>query len=280
MHLLDVLERRAGPHDVRRAVLRLSRCRIRQHLARPHLRDPGPERRRPRTRPRRGPRARARAPLRVRARGEAGHALHARPRRRAGAPGRVDGVLLRARRRDADRRRLPLVRDGELLPDARARATAATCARGTTSATGSGTTTSASAWARSAQSRTGAGGTPPRSAATSRRSRRAAVRRASSRSCPPATRETERVMLGLRLDEPVAARGPRARARRGRARPARAARARGAARRRAHADRARPLPRRRASPRRCSPDVGGAGRRPRRDRRAPQTSLLAYHGAR
>ena len=60
--------------------------------------------------------ARARARLRVRARGEARNALHARPRRGAGAPGRVDGVVLRARRRDADRRRLPLVRDGELLP--------------------------------------------------------------------------------------------------------------------------------------------------------------------
>ncbi len=126
--------------------------------------------RRPRTRPRRGPGARARAPLRVRAGGEAGHALHARPRSRAGAPGRVDGVLLRARRRDADRRRLPLVRDGELLPRRPSTRRAATCARGTTSATGSGTTTSASAWARSAQSRTGAGGTRRRSAATSRRS--------------------------------------------------------------------------------------------------------------
>ena len=37
-------------------------------------------------------------------------------RRRARAPGRGDGGLLRARRRHADRRRLPLVRDGELLP--------------------------------------------------------------------------------------------------------------------------------------------------------------------
>ena len=38
----------------------------------------------------------------------------------------------------------------------------ATCARATTSATGSGTTTSGSAWARSAPSAAGDGGTRPR----------------------------------------------------------------------------------------------------------------------
>ena len=79
-----------------------------------------------------------------------------------------------------------------------------TCGRGTTSATGSGATTSASAWARSAQSRTGAGGTRRRSAATSRRSRAA--------SGPPRERRgavggrcarRSGVMLGLRLDEPL-----------------------------------------------------------------------------
>ena len=101
---------------------------------------------------------------------------------------------------------------------------ARTCARATTSATGSGTTTSASAWARSAQSRIGAGGTRRRSAATSRRSRRVGARRGSSRSCSDEMRETERVMLGLRLDEPlaVASAGHRP----ARARAARAARAR------------------------------------------------------
>ena len=70
-------------------------------------------------RPRRGARARARAPLLLRARGEARDALHARPRRGARAAGRRDGGVLRARRRRAHRRRLPLVRDGELLSRAR-----------------------------------------------------------------------------------------------------------------------------------------------------------------
>ena len=51
----------------------------------------------------------------------------------------------------ADRARLPLVRDGELLP-APERPAAATCAPGTTSPTGSAATTSASASARSRRS--------------------------------------------------------------------------------------------------------------------------------
>ena len=50
-------------------------------------------------------RARARAPLLLRARGEAGHALHPCARAGARAPGRRDGGLLRARRRAADRPR-------------------------------------------------------------------------------------------------------------------------------------------------------------------------------
>ena len=105
-------------------------------------------------------------------------------------------------------RRLPLVRDGELLPGLRdsdcGRVTGATCGRGTTSATGSGTTTSASAWALSAQSRIGAGGTRLRSrgyveALAAGRAPAARARGAVARGM----RETERVMLGLRLDEPV-----------------------------------------------------------------------------
>ena len=56
------------------------------------------------------------AHLRLRARGEARDTVHARPRRRARAAGGAHGVVLRARGRDADRRRLPLVRDGQLLP--------------------------------------------------------------------------------------------------------------------------------------------------------------------
>ena len=56
----------------------------------------------------------------------------------------------------------------------------ATCARGTTSPTGSGATTSASGSARSRQSAAGAGGTRRASGATSPRSRGASGRRASS----------------------------------------------------------------------------------------------------
>ena len=150
-----------------RAVGHSPRCRFRQHLARPHLRDPRPERRRPRARPRRGPRARAGAPLLLRARGEAGHALHARARGRARAPGGGAGGLLRARRRDADRRRLPLVRDRQLLPARSGRGAGGICAHVTTSATGRRATTSASASARSPQSAARAGGTRRARRATS-----------------------------------------------------------------------------------------------------------------
>ncbi len=94
-----------------------------------------------------GARARARAPLLLRARGEAGHALHARARRRARAAGRGDGGLLRARRRDA--RRGAGYRWYETANFCRGEP--ATC-RGTTSATGSGATTSASASVRSRRS--------------------------------------------------------------------------------------------------------------------------------
>ncbi len=96
------------------------RCQFRQHLSRPGLRHPGAGARRPRSGSRGGARARARASLRVRARGEARHTLHGRLRGRARPPGRGHGGVLRARRRDADRCRLPLVRDGELLPRERA----------------------------------------------------------------------------------------------------------------------------------------------------------------
>ena len=81
--------------------------------------------------------------------------------------------------------------------------TAATSGRGTTSATGSDTTTSASASARSAQSRM-----RRRRNAPSLRGYLAALEAGRP---PPheieelvaETRETERVMLGLRLDEPL-----------------------------------------------------------------------------
>ncbi len=64
-----------------------------------------------------------------------GHALHARARGGARSPGGGDGGLLRARRRDADGRRLPLVRDGEFLPAA---TPDGICAHSTTWATGIG----------------------------------------------------------------------------------------------------------------------------------------------
>src|SRR3954468_15005247 len=96
-----------------------------------------------------------------------------------------------------------------------------TSVRGTTSPTGSDVITSGSGSARSAQSRTGAGATRPGWGATWRRSRagrggRTAPRRGRSREPlaaggPPErdgepldgdVRARERVMLGLRLDEP------------------------------------------------------------------------------
>ena len=119
------------------------RVRVRQSLARPRLRHSRPEPRRPRRRPRAGTRARAGAPLVLRARGEAGYALHVRPRGGAGAPGRRDGGVLRAGRRHAHGRGLPLVRDGELLPRRRSARADATSVHTTTSATGAVTTTSA-----------------------------------------------------------------------------------------------------------------------------------------
>ena len=84
--------------------------------------------------------------------------------------------------------RLPLVRDGELLPR-RSRGAGATCARGTTSATGTGATTSASGSARSRRSAACGGGTrraSPRyvAALAARRARR----RASSSRSTTATR--------------------------------------------------------------------------------------------
>ena len=80
------------------------------------LRGSGAKRRRPARRPGRPRGARARSRERLRARGEAGHALHASARARARAAGRGHGGLLRGGGRGAARGRLPLVRDGELLP--------------------------------------------------------------------------------------------------------------------------------------------------------------------
>ena len=139
--LLAVLERRAGPDAVRRAFY--------------HLRDagfdnisldliygiPGQSAADLASRPCGGDRARAGAPLLLRARGEARHPLHVsrtavsstRRRRRWRA-------YFELGRRRARRRRLPLVRDGELLPAAAGRpaTTSATGTAATTSGSGSG----------------------------------------------------------------------------------------------------------------------------------------------
>ena len=101
---------------------------------------------------------------------------------------------------DADRGRLPLVRDGELLPRSR---TGATCGRGTTSATGSDGTTSASGSARSRQSTACGGGTRRGSRPTSPRSRRARRPQRELEPLDDGVRRAERLLLGLRLDEPL-----------------------------------------------------------------------------
>ena len=106
------------------------------------------------------------------------------------------------------RRRLPLVRDGELLPH---RTTAAICAPATTSATGSVTTTSGSASAPSRPWAAAAGGTRRACRATSPRSAAASGRSASSSSSSRRRAARERVMLGLRLDQPLRARRTRTR---------------------------------------------------------------------
>ena len=115
-HLLRVLERRATPDDVDRAFGRLRDAGFDNLSLDLVYGIPGPEAGGARRRPRPCDRARPGAHQRLRARGEAGHAIHDLARRRARAAGRADGGLLRARRRDPHRRRLPLVRDRQLLP--------------------------------------------------------------------------------------------------------------------------------------------------------------------
>ena len=239
--LADVLERVAGPDDVRRAV----------H----HLRDagfdnisldliygiPGQSAADLEADLGAGARARAGAPVLLRARGEAGDALHPCLRGGARPAGRGDGGLLRARRRDADRRRLPLVRDGELLPRP---TTGGTSARGTTSPTGSAATTSGSGSARSRRSRAAlaerAAARPLPRGARGRPAARARARAA--RRGRPGTRARDARAAARRA---AAARRPQARARRDGARAGRSARARRADGGDADADRARSLPRRR-----------------------------------
>ena len=94
-----------------------------------------------------------------------------------------------------DRRRLPLVRDRQLLPRRRKR----TSARGTTSPTGSAATTSGSGSARCRHSSGERRRNTPKLAPYLRR----ATTTARSSSLDDETRARERVMLGLRLDEPL-----------------------------------------------------------------------------
>ena len=97
-----------------------------------------------------------------------GHALHAPPRRRAGAPGRAARGSLRARDRAP--------RGGRATAGTRRPTSAATtAARSTTSPTGRAATTSASASARSPRSASSGAPTGPRWRASSTRSSRAAA---------------------------------------------------------------------------------------------------------
>ena len=111
---------------------------------------------------------------------------------------------------DADGRRLPLVRDGELLPRGRVAPGGATCGRSTTSATGSATTTSGSGSARSARSRPALAQRAVARGATSLRSSAGERPPREIEELPPAVRRPSGVMLGLRLDEPLPLAGVRA----------------------------------------------------------------------
>ena len=168
-----------------------------------------------------GARARARAPVLLRARGEGRDSLHARLGRGARAPGRCDGGVLRARRRAADRRRLPVVRDGELLPN-RAGTGPPIAPQPRVLARDATTSVSASAPSRPSTARAGETGRDSR--VTSPRLPRVSCRRASPRLLDEDVRVRERLMLGLRLDEPLQIADVAARDRRGRARSAHAAR--------------------------------------------------------
>ncbi len=91
-------------------------------------------------------------------------------------------------------------------PDPR---TGATSARGTTSPTGSAATTSASASAPSRRRQAAVANDAEPRRATWLRSRRARRRRARSKQLDEAVATSERVLLGLRLDEPLSLAGSR-----------------------------------------------------------------------
>ena len=155
-HLLATLERQARPRQRGGAVTTLREAGVQNLNLDLMFGVPGQIGGRPRRRPRPGPQARARPRQLLRARGQAGHPLHAShhgaelERQSELLEGHYEAVVERLRGG-----RLPLVRDRQLLPR---RATS----RCTTSATGSATTTSAWAWARSRRWAWCGGATCPR----------------------------------------------------------------------------------------------------------------------
>ena len=207
--LLEVLERRAGPDDVRRAFYHLRDANFDNISLDLIYGIPGQSAADLERDLARGARARAGAPLLLRARGEAGNAVHARAR------GRSSSARPRRWRATSSASSSALTGAGYrwyetanfcLAPE-RAQADAI-CARGTTSPTGSAATTSASGIGAVST----VGGVRWRNAPRLAALPRGARTRASS---PPRevevldddVRARERVMLGLRLDEPAAARG-------------------------------------------------------------------------
>ena len=125
----------------------------------------------------------------------------------ARAPGGGARGLLRARRRDADRRRLPLVRDGQLLPARSGRGRAGSARTAQPGLLARARLPRASASARSRRSH----GTRWRNTPSIGRylAALAAGRRPEREveELDRRTRQTERVLLGLRLDEPLALAG-------------------------------------------------------------------------
>ncbi len=114
-HLLEVLERRAQPDDVRRAVYLLRDAGFDNISLDLLYGIPGQSAADLESDLADALSARARASLVLRARGEAGDEVHTCIWRRARAAGRGHGGLLRGRRRHADRVGISVVRDRQLL---------------------------------------------------------------------------------------------------------------------------------------------------------------------
>ncbi len=200
--LLEVLERRASPDDVRGAVRTLRDAGFDNVSLDLVYGIPGQSPADLDARPRRGACARARAPLLLRARGEAGDALHARARRRARAPGRRDGGLLRAGGRHADgapatagtRRRTSASSPDGASADLRARHNLGYWLGRDYLGIGIGAVSTVAGMRRR--------NLPSLAALRRARSRPASRRRASSSRSTPRRDARERLLLGLRLDEP------------------------------------------------------------------------------